>query len=186
MLKSSGLVPIFIKRHYEMKHCSLKVKLPDTIGNVKGKISQIDHDYEVLIFNEMVLDESCALADFNIKNGSTLTLMRKSRVPMKIFIETLTGMTISFNVKPSDTIGKGMNFHEMVLDDRGSLLDFQIKNGFTLTLMRKSRRLLHIFFKISFIGKTFSFKVTPLDTIAKLKARLNVEEDMCVPLISKF
>ncbi|PWA45381.1 polyubiquitin-B [Artemisia annua] len=213
MLKSSGLVPIFINRQNGMRLCSLKVKLSDTIGNVKAKIPHIDCDYEALIFNEMVLDESCALADFNIKNGSTLTLMRKSMTPMKIFIKTLTRMTISLYVKPSDTIGKVKTeleswhrdhivkpwdripidkpkpfpidkqvliFDEMVLDDRGSLLDFQIKNGSTLTLMRKSRRLLHIFVKTN-NGKTFSIEVNPLDTVANLKARLNDEEDMPVP-----
>ncbi|KAM0053227.1 putative Ubiquitin-like domain-containing protein [Helianthus debilis subsp. tardiflorus] len=52
----------------------------------------------------MVLHDTDTLASYNINNKSTLTVMRVSHGFMRIFIKTLTGKTITLEVKPFDTI----------------------------------------------------------------------------------
>ena len=174
---------------------SFGVKPSATIGRVKARINYLEHipvDEQVLIFNEMVLDDSGIMFDFGIKKGSTLTLMRVSKGLglMKITVRTLNGMENSMEVKPSDTIGKlktrihkkkgipideqVLIFNEMVLHDSGTLADFYIKHGSFLTLMRKSRGFIKIFFR-SILGKTFSLEVKPLCTIAYIKAKIQDE-----------
>ncbi|KAJ0537705.1 putative Ubiquitin-like domain-containing protein [Helianthus annuus] len=83
------------------------VKPTDTIAQVKLEIEreeQIPFDEQALIFNNMVIEDSCTLFDLHINMKSTLVLRRKSRVFMKIFIKTHTGETIHLEVKPSDII----------------------------------------------------------------------------------
>ncbi|KAJ0817841.1 putative Ubiquitin-like domain-containing protein [Helianthus annuus] len=136
----------------------LEVKLSDTIGNVKAKLlSQYGYG-NVLIFNEMVLDEdNDTLADFNITNGSTLTCIGKSVKLMEIFVNSCTGKTIFLFVYPTDTIIKVKSkiermegipvdeqvliFNKVVLEGSGTVLDFQIKEKSTLTLLQRSRGL---------------------------------------------
>ncbi|PWA90760.1 ubiquitin [Artemisia annua] len=172
------------------KTISLEVITTNTIGQVKTAIMYQEHipdDEQVLIFNEMVLDDSSIMFDFGIKKGSTLTLMRVSKELMQIFVNTVNGRSTSFEVKPLDTIGNLKNqisyriggypiekqvliFNEMVLHDSGTLADFHIKRESTLTLMRKSMGLMQIF--VQSCERKISLEVNPLYTIADLKARL--------------
>nr|GEV87410.1 zinc finger, CCHC-type [Tanacetum cinerariifolium] len=107
--KSRGLVPIFIK----FAHCcccgishprhTFKVKLSDTINNVKTKIrAKVGDEGKVLIFNETVLEDSSHVSDFDIKNGSTLTILPKSTGRMQIFVYGRKKLPLE--VKHSDTI----------------------------------------------------------------------------------
>ncbi|KAJ0612802.1 putative Ubiquitin-like domain-containing protein [Helianthus annuus] len=79
---------ISIKNVEGMVTYSLEVKPTDTIATVKEKIKMkegIFVDEQVLIFNKMVLGDSCTLFDFDINSKSTITLIRKSRGFMKIY-----------------------------------------------------------------------------------------------------
>ncbi|KAD5803229.1 hypothetical protein E3N88_14589 [Mikania micrantha] len=85
----------------------LSVKPSDTISSLKAKIVgkvHISVNEQELIFDKTVLHNSNTLADCGIYNASTLTLMRVSNGLMRIFIKTLTGKTITMDVKPSETI----------------------------------------------------------------------------------
>ncbi|GJW38311.1 polyubiquitin 11 [Tanacetum coccineum] len=151
-------------------------------------ISPENHE---LIFNEIVLSDNCTLADFHIKEESTLTSMLKSEGWIEIFVKTLTGETIPQTVKPSDTIDSVkawiefqedipndeivLIFNDMVLDDSGTLVDFYIKDGSVLTLMRKSKGFMHISVKTLY-GKTISLEVKPSDTISNVKAKIQDKE----------
>nr|GEV26094.1 polyubiquitin [Tanacetum cinerariifolium] len=189
LLKSTGLIPIFVKT-CTTKSILLKVKPTDTIGHVKDKIQDtegIPPEQQALIFNEMVLEDSGILSDFIIKKESTLTLMLKSWGLMKIYVMTLTKKTITFKVKPSDTIGylkakiKDMEgipidrqvliFNEMALEDNSTLSDYNINKESILTLVIKSRKLMQIFVK-TYSGNTITLKVKPSDTISNVKAKI--------------
>ncbi|KAM0053216.1 putative Ubiquitin-like domain-containing protein [Helianthus debilis subsp. tardiflorus] len=106
MRRSRGLMQISIKT---LKGYAITVEVNPsyTIGIVKSKIQDkmdIPHEEQELIFNEVVLDNIDTIADFNIGEESTLTLVRKSTGHMHIFIKTLSGKTINMKVKPSDTV----------------------------------------------------------------------------------
>ncbi|KAC9962368.1 hypothetical protein E3N88_45029 [Mikania micrantha] len=171
----------------------LKVKGSDTIGSVKLKIQAQEHipfDHQELLFNEKVLDNINTLANMNIINGSTLMLPEKSVELMEIFVYTFTGKIISLSVKPTDTIyhvksmvnleedipwnEQALIFNKEVLGDDGTLFDFNIITKSTLTLMRRSRGLMHVFIK-SFTGETMTLKVKPLDTIKCIKTKIKNE-----------
>ncbi|PWA77925.1 Polyubiqutin 1 [Artemisia annua] len=189
LLKSTGLIPIFIKT-CTTKSILLKVKPTDAIGHVKDKIQDtegIPPEQQALIFNEMVLEDSGILSDFHIKRESTLTLMLKSWGLMKIYVMTRTKKKITFEVKPSDTIGylkakiKDMEgiptnrqvliFNEMALEDNSTLSDYHINKESILKLVIKSRRLMQIFVKTC-SGITITLKVKPSDTISNVKAKI--------------
>lgn len=89
------------------KTISFTVKPTCTIGNVKDIIQyQVDipYDKQILIFNGEVLQDSGILVNFHIYSGCTLTLLCKSSGMIYIFIKTLSGNTITLEVKLSDTI----------------------------------------------------------------------------------
>ncbi|KAJ0793678.1 putative Ubiquitin-like domain-containing protein [Helianthus annuus] len=173
----------------------LEVKLSDTIGNVKAKLlSQYGYG-DVLIFNEMVLDDdNDTLADFNITNGSTLTCIGKSVKLMEIFVNSCTGKTIFLFVYPTDTIIKVKSkiermegipvdeqvliFNKVVLEDSGTVLNLQIKEKSTLTLLQRSRGLkgfMKIFIKTLTGDQTITLEVKPSYTIHDIKAKIQDE-----------
>ncbi|KAJ0624358.1 putative Ubiquitin-like domain-containing protein [Helianthus annuus] len=108
MRRSRGLkesMKIFIKM-LTGEIITQMVKPSDTVNNVKAKIQDkvhIPHRQQELIFNEVVLYGIDTLSSYNIKNKSTLTVMRASLGFMRIFIKTQTGKTITLEVESSDT-----------------------------------------------------------------------------------
>ncbi|KAJ0612780.1 putative Ubiquitin-like domain-containing protein [Helianthus annuus] len=93
MRRSRGLkesMKIFIKM-LTGEIITQMVKPSDTVNN------------QELIFNEVVLYGIDTLSSYNIKNKSTLTVMRASSGFMRIFIRTLTGKIITLEVESSDT-----------------------------------------------------------------------------------
>ncbi|KAJ0628158.1 polyubiquitin-B [Helianthus annuus] len=179
----------------------LEVKPSDTIGNVKAKFfAHYGGSGNVLIFNEIVLDDdNDTLADFNIINGSTLTSMVKYEKSMEIFVNSYTGKTISLFVHPTDTITKVKSeikrkegipvdeqvliFNKVVLEDSATLLDFQIKEKSTLTLLQRSRGLkgfMNIFIKTFTEDQTITLEVKPSYTIHNIKAK--IQNEVHIPL----
>ncbi|KAJ0817828.1 putative Ubiquitin-like domain-containing protein [Helianthus annuus] len=191
--KSSAFMNISIKNVEGTVTYSLEVKPTDTIASVKEKIKMkegISVDEQVLIFNKMVLGNSVTLFDFHINSKSTLTLIRKSRGFMKIFIKTHTGETLILEVKPSYTIGsikakiqnkvlipcdkQELIFNEMVLHDVNTLADYNIKGESTLTLTRLSSGLMQILIKpLSEIAFTLDVKPSDTNTIDNIKAKIH-------------
>ncbi|MFS7908416.1 putative Ubiquitin-like domain-containing protein [Helianthus anomalus] len=185
MLKSKIFMNIFIKLPDGMS-LSLDVKSSDTISHVKAKIPS-KHAVHALVFNEIVLEDSGTLADFNIINESTLTCIGKSQPTMEIFVNTFTGKTVSLLVNPTDTLAdvklkiecdegilvdeQVLIFNNMVLPDSGTIFDYNINRKSTLTLMCKSRGLMRIFINIP-TGESFTLKVKSSDTIGNLKTKI--------------
>lgn len=98
---------IFIKHAITKKTFSLEVEHTNTISEVKIMIQGMEgipFEEQVLIFNKMALDDSGSIADFKIPKESTLKLVLKQIVLMRISVKTHTGNTTRLEVKPSDTI----------------------------------------------------------------------------------
>ncbi|KAM0053241.1 putative Ubiquitin-like domain-containing protein [Helianthus debilis subsp. tardiflorus] len=192
MLKSKIFMSIFIKLPDGM-FLSLDVKSSDTISHVKAKIPS-KHAVHALVFNEIVLEDSGTLADFNIINESTLTCIGKSQPTMEIFVNTFTGKTISLLVNPTDTLAdvklkiecdegilvdeQVLIFNNVVLRDSGTIFYYNINRKSTLTLMCKSRGLMRIFINIP-TGESITLKVKSSDTIGNLKTK--IQDKMHVP-----
>ncbi|PWA62930.1 ubiquitin [Artemisia annua] len=200
-LTNDGTNTISVKT-YSGKTFSLKVKGSDTIIDVKFRMSNrilIPHDEQALIFNDMVLEDNIVtLADYQVKKGSTLTLMRKSKGLVPIFINYLNKkMRYPVNVKLSDTVRdlkaqiSGITyphddkelvivFNDIVLDDCCILADFHITVDSVVTLMHKSTpRTMEIFVKI-LAEKTISLDVITTKTIGQVKTAIMYQEHIPV------
>ncbi|XP_076928808.1 uncharacterized protein LOC143592910 [Bidens hawaiensis] len=171
----------------------MEVKPSYNIGKIKANIQKevdIPCDEQELIYNEMVLNNTSTLADCNINNKSTLTVMSKSSEYMPIFINTHL-RTITLEVKPSNTIRnikskiqdeiliphyeQELIFNDMVLDNLSKLDDFPIKRESTITLMRISTGDICIFIK-TMTGRIFIVGVKPSDTIHNVKSMIHDRE----------
>ncbi|KAJ6802757.1 uncharacterized protein M6B38_191400 [Iris pallida] len=86
---------------------ALKVKKSDTIHELKTKFQSVEGvsaKLQELFLSGNHLKDNKMLADYNIRDGSTINLHVRMGQEMKIYVEMPMGKTISLDVKECDTI----------------------------------------------------------------------------------
>ena len=176
---------VIIMKTLTGKIINLDVDPSDTIKTVKDLILKKEGfppEQQRFIFGGRQLEDNNTLAQYNIKNQSTIHLIFKASF-FKIFLKTLTGKIINLDVIPSDTIktvkdliftkeGIPPEYQRFIfggrqLEDNNTLARYNIKNQYTIQLIFNAR-LIQIFIQ-TLIGKTIELNVAESVTIKTVK-----------------
>ncbi len=120
VLRLRGLMQIFIIMPAG-KIITLDVEPWESIDNVKSMILDkegIPPEEQRLMFRGTTLEDGHTLADYSIEKDATLRVGLRLRGGMQIFVNTLTGKTITLEVEPSDSID---NVKQKIQDKDGIL-----------------------------------------------------------------
>ena len=179
------------------KTITLTVQQNDTIENVKSMIQDeegISPDQQLLVYAGKPLDDEQTLSFYNIQKESRLDLLLRPPPDdeyMQIFVRTLTGKTITLEVRRSDTVEKvkeliqieeGINpeemkllFHWNELEDKRTLSDYHIGKYSKLFLALTLLPSMPIYIKLP-TRKTIKLYVRRSDRIENVKEMIQTKE----------
>ncbi|KAL1945653.1 hypothetical protein VTO73DRAFT_1655 [Trametes versicolor] len=192
LLSAALIRQILVKNPTTGKTITLEMDSSDTIENVKAMIhgkEGVAPSQERLIFAGKQLDPRRTASDSSMRKGSTLFLMFRVLDGMQISVKTLSGKTITLEVKPKlDTIGsikmkiqakegtspdqQRIKFDDDELEEDRTLSDYNIPWNSTLQLVGRFQR---VFVK-TVAGETAPLEVESSETIESGKAKIQQKE----------
>ena len=157
IIKPNDGLYIFIKAYFTEKNIIIKVKETDNILNIKKEIQKkisINIENQQLFFGEKELEDNKTIFDYEIKNESKMYLEVINVKEFQIFVKTLTGKTLHFDVYPIFTVEilKELIFNQEGIPENQQRIIFagrQLKDNRTLKDYNiQSESTLHLFLRL--------------------------------------
>ena len=176
------------------KTISIQTNIDDKVMHFKSLIYEkegIPPDQQRILSGGRSLRDDKSLNDYGIYSGSTVDLSLRLFGGMQIFVKTLTGKVIAFNVSESDLVEnlrakiqdkegippdrQRLIFEGKHLHDGKKMSHYNIKHKSVVHLVLRLPGGMQIFVKTP-TGKTISLEVEASDTISLVKAKIEDKE----------